>query len=221
MQNVRCKKMLALTQAIDDFYCAFSEVKAPRHIDGCPCCIDNKRIPHLLSTPLRALSSEDLASYASSALLTVGDVSDYLFFLPRIMEISILDESWWPDIEVTARAIHSAQLHAWPSHRRNALVTLLNAVIQNVIEAKAYWQIDGWLCAIARMELDVRPYLAMIEKDSAAVLRYFEDNAEDLKYGKLHNAFWELPNAGHDIIVQWFKSDAISAIPFQAYGYIV
>lgn len=213
--------MLALTQAIDDFYRAFSDVTAPYHIHGCPCCIDNKRIQYLLSTPLRQLSPDDLSSYASSALLTVGEVSDYLFFLPRIMEISILDESWWPDIEVTGRAIHSTQLQDWPSHRREALVILLNAVMQNVIESKAYWQIDGWLCAIARIGFDVRLYLAMIEKDSAAVLHYFEDNAEDIKDGKLGNAFWELPNVGHDVIVQWFRSDAIRAIPFHAYGYMM
>ncbi len=211
--------MHALSQAIDDFYRAFVDVPAPLHIDGCPCCIDNQRIPHLLSTPLREIAPDDLASYASSALLTVGDVSDYLYFLPRIMDISIRDESWWPDVEVTARAIHSTGLCSWPPNRHAALVSLLDAVIQNVIKSKAYWQIDGWLCAIARMELDVRPWLTMIEIDSAAVLHYFEDNAEDLKFGKLSNAFWELPNTGHDVIVQWFKSDAISEIPFQAYGY--
>lgn len=213
--------MLALPQAIDDFYRAFSDIPVPRHIDACPCCIDRKQISHLLATPLRQLSADDLGSYASSALLTVGNASDYLYFLPRIMEVSILHEQWWPDIEVTARAIHSTQFQAWPSQHREALVTLLDAVMQNIIDSKAYWQIDGWLCAIARMELDVHPCLAMIEKDSAAVLCYFEDNAADLKHGKLSNSFWELPCVGHDVIVQWFQSDAIRAIPFQAYGYMM
>lgn len=211
--------MLALHQAIDAFYGAFCDVAVPRHIEGCPCCIEDKRIPHLLSTPLRDLSADDLDSYASSALLTVGDVSDYLHFLPRIMEISILDENWWPQIEVTARAVHSTQLLAWPAHRLEALEALLGAVMHHIVETRAYGRIDGWLCAIARMELDVRRHLAMIARDSAAVLHYFEDNVEALKYGKLQNGFWELPNAGHDVIVQWFKSDAIRAIPFDAYGY--
>lgn len=173
--------MRALTQAIDDFYGAFSDVAIPRQIDGCPCCIDNERIAKLISTPLRDLAPADLTSYASSALLTVGNVSDYLFFLPRIMEISTLDETWWPNIEITARAIHSTQLTTWPSHRREALTTLLSAVMQNVIESQAYWRIDSWLCAIARMDFEVRTYLAMIARDSAAVLHFFEDNAEALK----------------------------------------
>ncbi|MCA9175139.1 MAG: hypothetical protein KDB14_11705 [Planctomycetales bacterium] len=81
------------------------------------------------------------------------------------------------------------------------------------------WQIDGRLGAIARMEIDAQPYLAIIETDSAAVLHYFEDNAEKLKTGRLHNAFWELPNGGHDAIVNWFRSERLRAIPFRAYGY--
>lgn len=211
--------MIALSNAIDDFYRAFADVAVPRHIDGCPCCIDSNRVPHLLTTPLREILPTDLAPYASSALLTVGDVSDYLYFLPRIMEISIRDDSWWPDIEVTGRAIHSTDLKAWPSKRRGALMSLLKAVIENIVDSGSYWQIDGWLCAIARMELDVGPYLAIIEPNSAAVLQYFEDNAKCLRADTLSNAFWELPNSGHDQIVQWFKSEAIRAIPFQAYGY--
>jgi len=46
------------------------------------------------------------------------------------------------------------------------------------------------------------------------VLHFFEDNAEDLKNGKLSNA-------DHDAVVQRFKSDAIRAIPFQTYGYVM
>jgi hypothetical protein len=211
--------MVALNNAIDDFYLAFADVPIPRHIDGCPCCIDDKEIARILSTPLREIAPDDLASYAASAFLTVGDVSDYLYFLPRIMEISIRDDSWWPDIEVTARAIHATHLQEWPPKRREALIALVTSVIENIVDSGSHRQIDGWLCAIARMELDVRPHLEKIETNSAAVLHYFEDNAEGLKFGKLCNPFWELPNTGHDTILQWFKSDAISAIPFRAHGY--
>lgn len=191
----------------------------PRHVDGCPCCIDDKQIALLLKTPLREIASGDLSAYASSAFLTVGDVSDFLYFLPRIMEISIRDDAWWPDIEVTAKAIQSAGLKSWPEKRQAALTSLVTAVVAHIMESGEFWKLDGWLCAIARMELEVRPSLEMIEQNSAAVLRYFEDNAESLRQGKLQNAFWELPNKGHDEIVQWFKSEAIRKIPFQAYGY--
>lgn len=204
--------MLKLTQAVEDFYSAFSDVEVPLHIDGCPCCIYREEIDKLLSTSLRELAPGDLSVYAMCALSTVGAVSDYLYFLPRIMDISVHEDSWSRDIEVKARAIHSTDIHSWPPDRREALVALLDAVVQNIVESKAYSKIDGWLCAIGGMEIDVRPALAMIETDSEAILHYFGENAEALKRGKLSNGFWELPNVGHDTIVQWFNSDAVCVI---------
>ena len=211
--------MDALADAIEGFYRAFSDVARPLHIDGCPCCIDTERIELLLATPLRQIAPDDLTSYASLALLTVGDVWDYLYFLPRIVEITVREDWWWPDIEVTAKAIHSTNLQSWSILRREALGLLIDAVIDDTIGSGVYVRIDSWLCAIALMELDVTPYLARIEKNPDAVLQYFEDNAECLREGRLHDGFWKLPNVGHDLIVQWFNSERTRKIPFEAYGY--
>ena len=211
--------MDALDRAIEGFYRSFADVAKPQHIDGCPCCIETSTLQKLQSIRLRELSAEDLASFASSALLTVGGPSDYLYFLPRILEISIRDESWWPDIEVTARAIRSTDFQSWPPLRRQALLSLFEATIDAILDSKSYRRIDGWLCAIARIGIDVHPYLQKVEKDRAAVLEYFEDNAASLGENRLCNSFWELPNQGHDAIVKWFKSAAIRAIPFEAYGH--
>ena len=213
--------MNPLEVAIERLYSAFEDVPIPRHVEGCPCCIADKYIPLLLAAPLRTIAPPELASYASSALLTVGDVSDYLYFLPRILEISAIDASWWPDIEVTAKAISSADFGSWPIQRREALEFFLHEVVDWAIVSGAYWRLDSWLCAIARLGLDVGPYLSQIERNPSAVLQYFEDNADGLRKGKLCNAFWELPNNGHDAIVKWFNSDAIRKIPFEAYGYVM
>lgn len=207
-----------LQQAIDRLYTAFANVPKPRRIEGCPHCVDDKEIKTLLKKPLRQLSSEDLTAYASSALLTVGDVADYLYFLPRILEISAADESWWPDPEITARAIRATDLATWPSHRVDALVSFNAAVIQSAIDSETYDQIDSWICAIARMGLDIQPCLQMISNSPAAILAYFDDNARCLPKHRLCNAFWELPSAEHDAIVNWFSSDEIRRIPFEAYG---
>ncbi len=69
----------------------------------------SEEVEVLLGKPLRDLSPDELSSYSSSALLTVGLPEDYLYYLPRILEISIRDDSWWPDIEVSARAIKSTE----------------------------------------------------------------------------------------------------------------
>lgn len=209
-----------LEQAIDRLYTAFADVPKPHHIDGCPCCVERKNIGVLLSSPLRGLTPDALSEYAACAFLTVGSLADYLYFLPRILEISIRD-SWWPDIEVTGRAIGAAEPHSWSQSHRGALLSFLHAVIDGIVASGEHDQLDGWLCAIARMRLDVQPFLDQVAKSPAAVLAYFEANAECLRRNVLCNAFWELPCDGHDVIVRWFKSEPIRKIPLEAYGYIM
>ncbi len=213
--------MTSLEQAIDRLYTAFADVPKPHRIDGCPCCIEKKNIGVLLSAPLRGLTPDDLSAYAASAFLTVGTVADYLYFVPRILEISFRELDWWPDIEVTGRAIAVAEPDSWSCSHRSALLGFLHAVIDWIVESGEHCRIDGWLCAIARTGLDVQSFLDQVAKSPAAVLAYFEANARCLPQNTLCNAFWELPFAGHDTIVQWFKSETIRKIPLEAYGYIM
>ena len=175
----------------------------------------------LLYKPLRELTPDDLSAYAFSAFLTVGDVADYLYFLPRILEISITEDSWLPDIEVTAESIKRAEFSSWSRLRRLALLAFLHRAIERIIAGGKHWRIDDWLCAIALMEFDVQPFLKQVAKSRAAVLEYFETNAECLRRETLSNPYWELPCPGHDAIVQWFKSEPIRKIPFEEYGYLM
>lgn len=211
--------MNKLSTAINSFYEAFSDMPKPEVIHGCEHCIDEKDIDTLLSKPLRELSSDDLSSYASSAFLTVGEVDDYLYFLPRILELSIRDEQWWPDVEVTGRTVKSADLDSWPETRRRAMTNLLSAIIQDLVDTPNGWRIDEWMCAIGRMGLDVRSFLSIIEENDNAVLEYWKVNADKLDNGVLSNAFWELPNEQHDKIVRWFQSAKINLIYAEEYGY--
>src|SRR5258708_1169187 len=196
--------MDSLAEAIEDVYRTFSDVPVPSEIAACPCCMTAEEVEVLLAKPLPELTPAELSSYSSSALLTVGDVSDYLYYLPRILEISIRDDAWWPDIEVSAKKIKMTDPGSWTPDRRETLFAFFYVAISHFVESKNYERLDDCMCAVAAMDFEVRPFLALIETDPAAVLEYFEDNAKCLNQGKLCNAFWELPNAGHDEIVKWF-----------------
>jgi hypothetical protein len=211
--------MDSVSEAINEFYTAFSDVGAPKEIGGCECCLNGKEIEVLLSTPLHKLRPEDLSSYASSAFLTIGDIADYLYFLPRIIEISIRDDLWWPSMEVTARALKETDIPSWPANRRESLARLLHVVIDHMLETGEFSRLDEWLCAIGRMELDVQPYLEQIESSREAVLEYWKQNAGRLHEGKLGNAFWDPPTKGHDDIVRWLKSELVHKIYSEEYGY--
>ena len=191
----------------------------PQDIDACTHCFEPDEIEVLLSKPLRALSETELSHYASSAFLTAGDVLDYLYFLPRIIELTLRDDFAWPDIEITGRAINDSGFHSWPEKRRESLIAVFHAYLEEIIETKHYWKIDSLICAIGRIDADVRPFLSLIEQVPDAVLAFWEGNAKELQGGKLGNAFWDPVTNQHDLIVQWFQSDEISAIYAEAYGY--
>jgi len=206
-------------EAVERLYEVFSAVPKPRRIDGCPCCIDRKEVDTLLGKGLRELTPDDLSAYAFSAFKTVGEVADYLYFLPRILEISATESSWWPSPEITGQAIRDAGVETWTAVRREAMNGFLEAVVDAAIRSGDYRALDAWLCAAARMGLDVRPFLDQVARSPEAVLGYFEENAQHLPRKTLTNQFWELPCPGHDAVVAWFHSHEIAKIPFQAYGY--
>ncbi|WP_435018646.1 hypothetical protein TA3x_000629 [Tundrisphaera sp. TA3] len=213
--------MADLREAIDALYAAFSGVPRPGRIEGCPCCIDRKNVDVLLRGDPRTLNPDELCSYAFSAFLTIGSVADYLYFLPRILEITATDAGWWPSIEVTGRAIRDAEPGRWDERQRRGLAEFLDAIVDAWIPTEEAYRLDGWLCAIAKMNFEVGPYLERIAKCPEAILAIFEENADTLPHGKLSNPYWEPPCPSHDRIVAWFASDEIARVPYEAYGYLI
>ena len=213
--------MSKLEDSIQNLYAAFSKIRKPLKIEGCECCMDEQELRRLLSYDVRSVPMDVLAPYASSAILTVGTVDDYLYFLPRILHTYVLDESFWPDVEITARAINSTDLSEWPNERLDALKSFLSNLIRSFLAPQQQHRIDDWMCAIGRMGLPVRSYLSDIQSSKDAVLAYFESNSKVLPAGKLDNAFWELPNTAHEQIVDWFYSPAIRQVLRKEYGYIL
>lgn len=210
--------MNSLSEKIDTLYAAFSDVPKPTRIDGCDCCISGDEIAALLSKPLRTLGGTELSSYASSAFLTVGQEADYLYLLPRILEISCLDSFWWPDVEITGRAIGDTNPAGWPDHRRLALQDVLHAVLQNAVEGSDGWTMDGWICAIGRMRLDLAPFLQQIENSPQALLAYYEENTAALVKSRLVNSFWEKTEPGYQETVDWFESPKVALLISEAFA---
>ena len=210
--------MKSLSDSIDSLYAAFRDVPKPRKIDGCPCCIDDKEICTLLSKPLREITGGELASYSSSAFLTVGEVTDYMYFLPRILEVGCAGEGWWPDIEVTGRAIAETRPTAWPETRRQALQDVFQSALQEAIDDEDGWTIDELICAIAKTGLPIEPYLTQVAQSAKAVLAYYARNSAGLMKQKLGNAFWDREDSGYAQILAWFQNPWISKIIMNGYG---
>jgi hypothetical protein len=211
----------SLQRAIEDTYDAFRDVPRPATVDGCPCCIDKKGISILLSKPLRDLSPDDLTHYAASAFLTVGAEEDYLYFLPRILEILASKRDWWPDPEVVTRAIHTAGFHSWPDSRRQVLSRFFDEVVIDLLATEGCgFDLDSWICALARLHVDLAPFLARIAANKARLIEFYEVNSQPLIDGRLANGFWDEAPEERKKMVEWFKSPETQRIIEDQYGLV-
>lgn len=208
----------ALRQAIDALYAGFAAVRRPNGIAGCPCCIGDKEIAVLLARSRRDLTPEELSSYASSVFLTVGGEEDFLYFVPRILEISATDSGWWPDPEVVARALAEARWHEWPVEQREAVARVWDERFTELIEAAEGSELDSWLCGLARAGLDLAPFLARLSQRPAAVLALYGWHANEIVEHRLANGFWEDAPRGCQEVIAWFHSREISRLILDNYG---
>lgn len=209
----------SLQQAIEGVYAAFRDVPRPSSVDGCPCCIDRKGISVLLSKPLRDLSPDDLTQYAASAFLTVGAVEDYLYFLPRVLEILATEHDWWPDPEVVTRAIHTAGFHSWPDSRQAALSRYFEQIIGDLLGAEgAGSEIDSWICALGRLHVELAPFLTRIATSRPRLIEFYEVNSQPLVDGRLANGFWDEAPEEQKQVVEWFRSPEMQKLIEAQYG---
>lgn len=204
-----------LDTAIDSLYEAFSDVSVPTTFNECACglCVYEETFREMVAIPKREIPLEHLSGYAESTLVTCGAEHDYLYFLPRLLHANVIEESMAGSTpELTGTRIALLNMENWPQKRVQALEFFFERVIRWKLQNAHYDRIDDWQCAIAISGVSVSLYLNIVEIDPAAVLGYFRYNADDLRRGRLSNAYFKLPCPGHDEIVAWFKSEKIASI---------
>ncbi|MGE0327395.1 MAG: hypothetical protein AB7K71_41300 [Polyangiaceae bacterium] len=113
-----------LTAAVERLYAEFARYALRKHVEGCPCCVEQAGQPVLQRVPLRKLSGDQLGLFAFKAMTTWGDVEDYKHFLPRILELSSSGEGEsWPGFEwwLIAGKLKYAKFESWPAQERGAV----------------------------------------------------------------------------------------------------
>ena len=211
----------SLQHAIEGLYNAFSDVPRPRQVDGCPCCIDEKGISTLLAKPLRDLSPDDLTHYATSAFLTVGDVADYLYFLPRILDILTVEPDWWPQPEIVTKAIGTTGYHSWPETHFRAVSSYFDEMLNFLLITEDSGSLlDSWICALGILHVDLQPFLARISAVPPRLIDFYEDNSKDLARGRLASEFWNDAPQERNQVLAWFQSAETQRLIQKAYGLI-
>jgi len=208
-----------LQAAIESVYRAFSDVTRPPSIKGCPCCLTEKQICILLAKPLRVLSPDELTNYAESVLLTVGAIEDFIYFLPRILEILVTDSDWWPNPEVVLRRMKEAGFQEWPAGRKLSVLSCFKEIISELLSREGDgYELDSWICALGNLQTDLGSYLQKIVANPPRLIEYYEVNSQPLTFGRLNNSFWNEAIAAEKTVVEWFKSAEIVGLINQQYG---
>ena len=170
----------------------------------------------LLSKPLREITDEELTGYASSVFYTVGDQEDFQYFLPRILELSVTQWHWWPDVEVVLTKLRLAEWRAWPESKIDAVMKFLHAAFDEAIDTasnEANVEVDSWICGVALAGVDVQPFLEKLEAPSSgrALRRFVQWNDAYRTHGAMTNPFWDGDRAAASGVADWLNSPRAQA----------
>lgn len=195
MTEAQCPRIdVRVEAAVEAVYRAFA-APVPPAIHGCPCCINERGVDVLLTTPLKALTAQALWSYVSGVFYTVGSERDFKYLLPRILDTAINGPGTSIDSEIILSKVGLAKWQTWPSAQRQAIEELVDAWFERALaqdlaemaEGGLGWTAESVLCGAALAGFPLGHWLARLqEPDVAPVLA-------DLKqrFPKELSGFWD------------------------------
>ena len=190
-------------EALSAVYHTF-EMPPPSVIEGCPCCIETRGTDVLLTTPLREISGQALWRYVSGVFLTVGDIRDFRYLLPRILDVSASDPANANNPEIVLGKLRLAEWRSWQIDEQLVIEEFIRAwfeqaVVSDIADANEGW--IGWdaesvLCGAARAGLSLDRMLPRLAETDAALL--LADMRE--RFPSKPSNFWEdAPNAFYEV----------------------
>lgn len=192
--------------ALEAVYRTF-EMRPPAAIHGCPCCIATRGTDVLLTTPLRQITGQALWQYVSGALLTVGDLHDFRYLLPRILDVSVNDPGNAHYPEVVLGKLSLAYWRTWAADEQRAVEEFIDAWLERAFKTDLASGADDWINDAAEHVLygaaraDISPdrwFGRLAEPDVAPVASNMKAHFPSEPTG-----FWEeVPAAFHK--VRWF-----------------
>ncbi|WP_424950996.1 hypothetical protein [Deinococcus sp.] len=119
---------MELEKAVAGLYRAFADVPRPRQVTGCThCCISEEELARLVSVPREALTADELETYSSNLLTTVGSEADFRYFLPRILELVAHGELQRMGVGWELQSLRSLPWTTWPGEQVDAVQAYLLA----------------------------------------------------------------------------------------------
>jgi len=205
----------------EPLYASFSKHTKPKSIDACKCCVNADEITLLLGKNLREISAAEISNYASSVFLTAGSKSDFMYFFPRILELSLTDKFNWPDPEVVFNSVLNSEYDSWSEYQKDTVNFLLKDKFNELFETDEDGSdIEQWLCAISRVEPSISYYLDLIENhtDITVLHRFVDWNSDAIPSNKLANEFWDKCPEQEKQVVVWLRQGKSAKHLYDMYG---
>jgi hypothetical protein len=202
----------------EKLYTVFAAYERKEHIESCPCCRGPESLRPLYGRPLRQLTAEDLHSYAFAAMTTMGDVDDFRHFLPRILEL-LKDEGFITSVdrEVVLSKLRYGNWDTWVEEEQSAIREYLRCMWRLLLRVAPpaspyeYPPIGDWLCALARAEQDLVPYLQVWDADGSPAARdnlsrFVADHQDELRTCRVPAGYWEDAEDQWRQVALWVRS---------------
>ena len=114
--------MSELTRATEQLYEAFRQYPLKPKIDGCPHCELDSADKSLHSRPLQDLTWSEFGVYPFKCMTTFGDEDDFKHFLPRLLELFVVDHSGSRyDVCTLFGKLQYANWESWTSRQVNSV----------------------------------------------------------------------------------------------------
>jgi len=140
--------MCELHRSIAKLYEAFREYPLKSKIDACPHCELESVEASLHTRPLRELGWAELGLYTFKAMTTFGDAIDFKHFLPRILELYVLDHDGAPyDVFVVFEKLNYTAWQSWPDSEVVAVRQFVAAWRRALAAAQHDSGEEGWKLA--------------------------------------------------------------------------
>jgi hypothetical protein len=203
--------------AVEGLYEAFGLIRRPARVEGCPHCVAPDEDRPLLDRPVRSLEADDLARYAAKALNTWGGVTEFRYFVPRLLECASFDSFLYPGPPIVFGKLAQADWRDWPVEERAAIESFLTAWWEDALDRyPGRPGIGTVLCSLGCTGTDLMPFLTTWERltGDAAVRQLHEFVLYGVRWSsppQLTDAFWDLRGTAHRLVIDWLTGGRAAA----------
>jgi hypothetical protein len=211
-----------LEECIKRLYEVFKRYDKPKDFPACEHCLSKEKKTRLLKSTLAELETDYLDSYAADVFFTVGSLTDFKYFLPRILDLAVHEKFSWPDPEVSLAKLRLAEWESWPQEERTAILDLLQEKFRCLLDdpKSGGHDLDRWVCALGQCVSDITVYLDQLFEPGREdkLWGFIESNLSFFAKNKLANGFWDSAPESEKRVRDWLNRPQVKALLSDRYG---